>query len=136
MLLDTGDEQDQAELVSKGYVRANVIAISTAGGQGEEQDEEIDNGLSYLSRFLKELYQGRLNPKIPDQPPFPPLPSFARSSKEQIEEEGGYEEVEAQLINKGQRYNIKDSADFVKRRILYYYVDKSNPKPRWYNGRF
>ncbi|KAA6360387.1 MAG: hypothetical protein EZS28_044086, partial [Streblomastix strix] len=74
-----GDASVQSELVNARYVRVLVIAISTACGSGEEQDEEIFYGLFRISKFLKYLHQGINN----DEPPFqyfPPQPLLVRRS--------------------------------------------------------
>ncbi|KAA6356597.1 MAG: hypothetical protein EZS28_047876 [Streblomastix strix] len=54
-----GDEQVQSELVNNGYGRVMSISFCTAGGKGEEQDQEIWNGLECIFRFLNELHTGR-----------------------------------------------------------------------------
>ncbi|KAA6371080.1 MAG: hypothetical protein EZS28_033393 [Streblomastix strix] len=101
-----------------------VIAISTAGGQGEE-DDEIYWGLSRIFKFLSNLHQGKYS--------FPPQPLLARRSDEQIEEEGGNEEIDAQLINKGLQGNIKNNANYAKGAILNYFIEQGTSKPYWYN---
>ncbi|KAA6373856.1 MAG: hypothetical protein EZS28_030617, partial [Streblomastix strix] len=86
-----GDEQDQSELVNNGCGRVMSITFSTAGGKGEEQDEEIRNGLQGIFYFLRELHAVRNW-----QSSFQPLPLLARRTKEQIEEGGASEELENQ----------------------------------------
>ncbi|KAA6355298.1 MAG: hypothetical protein EZS28_049175 [Streblomastix strix] len=90
-----GDASDQAELVNIKYVKVLIISFSSAGGIGK-QDKEIFQGLSYISDFLRQLHEGRNYPTS-----FQPLPLLAHRSEEQMEEEGGSDELEAQLINKG-----------------------------------
>ncbi|KAA6389854.1 MAG: hypothetical protein EZS28_014615, partial [Streblomastix strix] len=64
---------------------------------------------------------------------FPPQPLLAHRSDEQLEEEGGNEEIDSQLINKEhQDCNIKDYANEDKGRILNYFIEQGNPKPNWY----
>ncbi|KAA6374347.1 MAG: hypothetical protein EZS28_030127 [Streblomastix strix] len=127
-----GDASAQTELINARYVRVLVIAISTASGSGEEQDDEIWIVLYRISDFLKYLHQGINN----DEPPFqyfPPQPLLVHRSDEQIEEEGGNEEIESQLINKGhQYYNIKDEANEAKGRILNCFIEQGNTRPDWY----
>ncbi|KAA6385360.1 MAG: hypothetical protein EZS28_019113 [Streblomastix strix] len=108
-----GDEQDQSEFVNNGYGRVTSISICTAGGQGEEQDEEIYNGLKYIFSFLTDLLAGRNW-----QPSFQPLPLLARNTEEQMEEEGANEEIEAQMNNNGDDGYIKDYADEAKAMTL------------------
>ncbi|KAA6374029.1 MAG: hypothetical protein EZS28_030445 [Streblomastix strix] len=103
-----------------------VIAISTAGGSGEEYDRDISQGLSYNNDFLSNLNKGRPFTS------FPPQPLLAHRSDEQIEEEGGNEEIDSQLINKGNGWNIKYHANRAKGAILNYFIEQDNPKPDWY----
>ncbi|KAA6364820.1 MAG: hypothetical protein EZS28_039653, partial [Streblomastix strix] len=100
-----------------------VITISTASGSGEEQDGEIFQGLYCISKFLKYLHQGNYS--------FPPQPLLVRRSDEQIEEEGGNEEIESQIINEGNFFgcNIKDEANEAKGWILNYFIDQGNQRP-------
>ncbi|KAA6399836.1 MAG: hypothetical protein EZS28_004641 [Streblomastix strix] len=115
-----GDEYDQTELANYGYGKVICILFSTAGGIGEEQNEEIGNGLMYIYDFLRELHKGRNN-----QPSFQPLPLLARMTEEQIEEEGANEEVEAQMINYGHKYcNIKYYAKYAKAVILNHFIHR------------
>ncbi|KAA6367638.1 MAG: hypothetical protein EZS28_036835 [Streblomastix strix] len=109
-----GDEQIQADLVNIGYGRVMSISYCTAGGIGEEDDEEILNGLSNIYYFLENLHEGRTF----RQPPFQPLPLLARRTEEQIEEEGANEEVEAQLKNNGSYGGIKLEANDAKAATL------------------
>ncbi|KAA6376247.1 MAG: hypothetical protein EZS28_028226 [Streblomastix strix] len=60
---------------------------------------------------------------------FPPQHLLVRRSDEQIEEEGGNEEIESQLINKGFSGNIKIEAKVAKRRILNYFIEQGNQRP-------
>ncbi|KAA6369790.1 MAG: hypothetical protein EZS28_034683 [Streblomastix strix] len=121
---DYGDASTHTELVNANYVRVLVIAISTASGVGEEQDWEIRNELRRISIFLSSLHQGRNS--------FPPQPLLAQRADEQIEEEGGNEEIDAQLINKRYSDNIKNSANEAKGMILNYFIEQGNRKPYWY----
>ncbi|KAA6364226.1 MAG: hypothetical protein EZS28_040247, partial [Streblomastix strix] len=110
-----GDEQDQSELVNQGYGRVMSTAFCTAGGKGEDQDEEIYNGMMYIQFFLGALHAVRNW-----QPFFQPLPLLARRSEEQMEEEGANEEIDAQMNNNGyyDDSNIKDYANYVKEVVL------------------
>ncbi|KAA6363209.1 MAG: hypothetical protein EZS28_041264 [Streblomastix strix] len=110
-----GDEQDQTELINNGYGRVTSITFCTAGGQGEEQDKEIWNGLMYISVFLIGLHEGRNGDY---QPSFQPLPLLARRSEEQMEEEGANEEIDAQMKNKGMNGDIKHFANDAKAMTL------------------
>ncbi|KAA6364309.1 MAG: hypothetical protein EZS28_040164 [Streblomastix strix] len=77
------------------------------------------------SNFLKYLIQGRNS--------FPPQPLLARRSDEQLEEEGGNEEIDSQLINKSFRGIIKNSTNLAKIAILNYFIEYSNQRPICYN---
>ncbi|KAA6394606.1 MAG: hypothetical protein EZS28_009869 [Streblomastix strix] len=92
-----GDAQVQSDLVNVEYGKVMTISISTSGGKGEELDKEIYNGLRYITFFLSSLHEGR---------------------KDQIESEGGSEEIDAQLINDGDYGNIKSKANDAKVEIL------------------
>ncbi|KAA6398948.1 MAG: hypothetical protein EZS28_005522 [Streblomastix strix] len=123
---DCGDASAQTELVNARYARVLVIAISTASGSGEEQDDEIKDGLSYISIFLNQLHKGINSPHAS----FPPQPLLAHRSDEQIEGEGGNEEIDSQLINKGHQYcDIKGQANRAQGRILNHFIKWGNPKP-------
>ncbi|KAA6391986.1 MAG: hypothetical protein EZS28_012489 [Streblomastix strix] len=123
-----GDEQDQFELVRVGHACVLFTQIGTAGGYGEEQDKEINLGLFRISLFLNELHSGRNYSSS-----VPPQPLLAQSSEDQIEEEGGIEEVEAQLFNKRQQYGdkIKYCAGRAKASTLNNYIKWSSIRPRW-----
>ncbi|KAA6366790.1 MAG: hypothetical protein EZS28_037683 [Streblomastix strix] len=127
-----GDESTQFELVSSEYAGVQVLQVSTAGGDGEQDDGQIFDGLYNISEFLKSLYQGRQTNYPNSGPKFPQQISLARRLNEQIEEEGGNEEVESQLINKWNNENINDQANRAKAEILNFYIDWSNPRPFWY----
>ncbi|KAA6381321.1 MAG: hypothetical protein EZS28_023153 [Streblomastix strix] len=109
-----GDEQVQSELVRQGYGRVMPISCCTAGGKCEEYDQEIYDGLFYISRFLRELYEGRND----WYPSFQPLPLLARSTEEQIEDEGANEELEAQMNNNGYYGDINALANRTKAATL------------------
>ncbi|KAA6360066.1 MAG: hypothetical protein EZS28_044407 [Streblomastix strix] len=89
------------ELVNFRYVGALIISIGTAVGVGEQQDWGISDGFFYIHNFLLLLNIVNNNWK----PSFQPL-LLSKSCIEQIEEEGGNEEVESQLVNKGQGFRV------------------------------
>ncbi|KAA6379810.1 MAG: hypothetical protein EZS28_024664 [Streblomastix strix] len=115
-----GEEQVQSELVRQGYGRVMTLSFSTAGGIGDEKDEEISYGLNHFYFFLRELYEGRT---YEDNPSFQPLPLLARMSLEQIEEEGANEEIDAQMNNKGLNGGIKREANYVKAATLNHFIN-------------
>ncbi|KAA6367411.1 MAG: hypothetical protein EZS28_037062 [Streblomastix strix] len=115
-----GDEQIQTEIVNQEYGRVMSIVISTAGGKGEEQDYEIENGLLRISEFLTKLHNGRNQYWYPQ---LQPLPLLARRTEEQIEVEGSNEEIEAQMINKREGYYfIMNYADDAKAATLNHFI--------------
>ncbi|KAA6332680.1 MAG: hypothetical protein EZS28_053248, partial [Streblomastix strix] len=114
MIQYKGDEQDQAQLVNVGNEGVLIIYINTAGGIEEQGDEYIYDGLRNIFNFLKDLHQGRFHP----QPSFKPLPLLVKRSEEQVEEEDGNEEVDAQQKNKGFNEIIKYEANLAKAEIL------------------
>ncbi|KAA6386972.1 MAG: hypothetical protein EZS28_017499 [Streblomastix strix] len=115
-----GDEQVQSELVNNGFGRVMSISFCTAGGVGEEEDEEINDGLYYISRFLRQLYEGSNY----WQPSLQPLPLLAQVSLEQIEEEGANEEIEAQMNYKGNYGGIKGDATWAKSETLNNFIHR------------
>ncbi|KAA6369962.1 MAG: hypothetical protein EZS28_034512 [Streblomastix strix] len=119
LIQEYGDAQDFADLVNVGYGKVICISFSTAGGIGEEEDEEILNLLNDIINLLRQLHEGK---KI--QPFFQPLPLLARRSEEQIEEEGAIEEIEVQMINVSQRWNIKYWAKWSKAVTLNHFIHK------------
>ncbi|KAA6399990.1 MAG: hypothetical protein EZS28_004486 [Streblomastix strix] len=115
------DEQDQTELVNVGYGRMTSIAFCTAGGIGEEHDKEIYSGLNRITRFLRDIHEGRNNRW---QPSFQPLPLLARRTEEQIEEQGAIEELEAQMNNKGYYSGIMYWTNEAKATILNHFIHR------------
>ncbi|KAA6353811.1 MAG: hypothetical protein EZS28_050663, partial [Streblomastix strix] len=114
-----GDSQDYTDLVNVEYGKVTCISLSTAGGIGEENDEEIRNGLNNIFNFLREQHEGRNY-----QPSFQPLPLLARMTEEEIEEEGAIEEVEAQMINVESGGIIKSCANLTKATILNHFIHR------------
>ncbi|KAA6371409.1 MAG: hypothetical protein EZS28_033064 [Streblomastix strix] len=125
-----GDASAHSELINARYVGVLVIAISTAGGSGEEQNLEIRDRLDFISYFIRCLNKGRKSSWVPS---FPTQPLLAHRSNEQIEEEGGIEEIDSQLINKGDYVHIKTDANEAKGWILNYFIEQGNQRPIWYN---
>ncbi|KAA6384341.1 MAG: hypothetical protein EZS28_020131 [Streblomastix strix] len=115
-----GDEQDQTELVRQGYGRMMSITFCTAGGKGEEYDQEIFNVLRCIYGFLHALHYGRNDYGQPSQQP---LPLLYPVSLEQIEEEGAIEEIEAQMKTKGNQWSIEHQANLAKSPILNHFIN-------------
>ncbi|KAA6389308.1 MAG: hypothetical protein EZS28_015167 [Streblomastix strix] len=102
------------------------LCLVTAGGRGEQKDSGINNGLKYLHELTDAVHQGR------NESPLKSQHSIVKRSEEQIEEEGGNEEIDSQLINKGYYRNIMKEAQTAQMKTLRFFIDKSNPRPRWY----
>ncbi|KAA6393031.1 MAG: hypothetical protein EZS28_011445 [Streblomastix strix] len=113
--------QHQEVAIEDVYVL--VIAISTASGSGEEDDNEIYYILRYISYFLSILNKGRKS--------FPPQPLLAHRSDEQLEEEGGNEEIDSQQKNKRISGNIKNSANRANGAIHNNFIEQGNTRPDW-----
>ncbi|KAA6387841.1 MAG: hypothetical protein EZS28_016634 [Streblomastix strix] len=106
-----------------------AISISTAGGIGEQNDIEIREGLSNISVFISNLHYGTCSPfNFMFIMSYTLQPVVIKNCEEQLEEEGGNEELEAQQINVGYSV-IKSFANQYKRWALNYFVDFSNPRP-------
>ncbi|KAA6361344.1 MAG: hypothetical protein EZS28_043129 [Streblomastix strix] len=115
-----GDEQVHSDLINNGYVRVMSISFSTAGGKGEEQDEEILNGLIRIYDFLIGLHEGKTQ-----QPSFQTLPLLVRNTEEQMEEEGADEELDAQMNNNGFNGRIKSNANDAKAMTLNHFIHRN-----------
>ncbi|KAA6377903.1 MAG: hypothetical protein EZS28_026572 [Streblomastix strix] len=113
------------------YAGMDVIGISTAGGVGEEYDQEIYDVLEYMHYFFSRLHQETQFFFL--VPSFQYQPQLAKNSYEQIIEECGSEEVDAQLFNKGDDGDIKFKATQVKAEIMNHFIDSSNSRPRCYD---
>ncbi|KAA6372808.1 MAG: hypothetical protein EZS28_031665 [Streblomastix strix] len=120
LIQEYGDAQVQSELVNVEYGRMMAVSFSTAGGIDEEDDDEIRSELNCICYFLREQLEGR----NAYQPFFQPLPLLARMSAEQIEEEGGNEEIESQLNSNGNNGSIKYYTKYAKAVILNHFIDR------------
>ncbi|KAA6372594.1 MAG: hypothetical protein EZS28_031878 [Streblomastix strix] len=79
----------------------------------------------YWSELLLSLINSVLN--LGKYPCFPQQPILVKISEEQVEEEGGSEELEAQLVNQG-LWTIKPCANGTKELILNLFIHWSNRK--------
>ncbi|KAA6389912.1 MAG: hypothetical protein EZS28_014560, partial [Streblomastix strix] len=107
------------------YANALVLSFSTTYVSQQYGDQEIIWGLINIAKFVSELRHGRKHPYFSS---FVSLPEFSKVAEEQVEEEGGYEELEGQLINKGKK--IIENANQSKRGILNYYIYCWKPMPQ------
>ncbi|KAA6397959.1 MAG: hypothetical protein EZS28_006518 [Streblomastix strix] len=124
----SGDTSVYTELVNANYTGVLFNSFSTAGGSGEEQDYEVSIGLDNISYFLEFLNKGRNNFAT-----FPPQPLLVRRSVEQIEEEGGNEEVESLQKYRVDFGHIKINANYAKGAILNQFIEQGSTRPYWYN---
>ncbi|KAA6363554.1 MAG: hypothetical protein EZS28_040920 [Streblomastix strix] len=101
----------------------NMHGDEEAGGSREENQNDIHYELSFLSRFINNLHNGRsINPIL-----LPAPSDLIKTNSEQIEEQGGLEEIEAQLTNnKGDINYINFEASKAKNSILNYFKDQTN----------
>ncbi|KAA6392604.1 MAG: hypothetical protein EZS28_011865 [Streblomastix strix] len=125
-----GDESVYADLQNIGFVGTSIIPISSAGSFGENDEDQMFMGLIDVSSLFISLHNVSDNPHYPT---FPPQPTLLKTSQEQVEEEGAYEEVESLLIDNGRRNCIKKRAKQTKREILNIWIDMNNPKPDFYD---
>ncbi|KAA6383728.1 MAG: hypothetical protein EZS28_020745 [Streblomastix strix] len=74
----------------------------------------------------EQTYQFDLKPYFPSQP------VLFKSCLEQFEDEGTYEEIEAQQVNNGREGYIKYQANVAKEKILNFFIDNNNTRPWTY----
>ncbi|KAA6382888.1 MAG: hypothetical protein EZS28_021585 [Streblomastix strix] len=84
-----------------GYSKVLGFALSTTGGNEQEYDEEIRDGLFNICALLSSLHYGVYT--------FPAQYALSRICEELIDEEGVNEEIESQYNNKGIDADIKDN---------------------------
>ncbi|KAA6400521.1 MAG: hypothetical protein EZS28_003956 [Streblomastix strix] len=126
-----GDESIQAQLSSLGYACSLSLTISTACGSVEEYDDEIWSQLFTIRQFLSGLQKGRLTSYLDNQLQLQAKTTPVNQPIEQIEEEGGLEEIEDHQFN-GSIDNIKFGANEAKYVLQYIQIGLSNPNPWWY----
>ncbi|KAA6359656.1 MAG: hypothetical protein EZS28_044817, partial [Streblomastix strix] len=124
----SGDESVQEQLINSGYIQSIAFMTSLCSGCSRESTDEISLTLQYFSHLISQLNHGRSV-----QNPFPPQPTLAKISGENIEECGFYEEIDGQLINLS-KFNsqIVESATLSKSAVQNIYIDPSNPRPYLY----
>ncbi|KAA6370456.1 MAG: hypothetical protein EZS28_034018 [Streblomastix strix] len=121
-----GDEKAYKQLVQAGYSTLVITHISTAGGICKENIFDINYELEFLGEFINNLHKGRsINPIL-----LPAPSNLIKTNSEQIEEQGGLEEIEAQLTN-NKVYTSNFFASISKSAILNYFKDPTNEQ-RWF----
>ncbi|KAA6401306.1 MAG: hypothetical protein EZS28_003166 [Streblomastix strix] len=88
-----------------------AVAVGICGGSIVNNNLDIKSALSSIGCFFSRIHEGRqiYKEEIDDHISFPPQPELIKPSEEQFEEEGGNEEIEALLINKGRNKFDDDS---------------------------
>ncbi|KAA6366095.1 MAG: hypothetical protein EZS28_038378 [Streblomastix strix] len=102
----------------------------TAGGSELETNQDIWNILFNFSDFISDLREGRSQKKLnPDVPIFPSQPKLILQINDQIEEEGGQEEIDSNLFNRSMG-KVRRESQSAKDTIINYYQDMQN-RPIW-----
>ncbi|KAA6389444.1 MAG: hypothetical protein EZS28_015034, partial [Streblomastix strix] len=102
-----GNATDRTNLVKNGYVSAQIYNISLAGGSEQQNKDSISNSMGALQRLLGRFHD--INSKLSKQ--------IIKESNEQIEEEGGEDEMQACIYFKsiilkyGSLYNYQINLD-------------------------
>ncbi|KAA6397728.1 MAG: hypothetical protein EZS28_006746 [Streblomastix strix] len=114
-----GDIQEQVQLCDSGLAISLSVVIGIAGGSCIEEQFEVFNLLQLLNNFIYILKNGKQKDDYHEEyPNFICKPEMTRTVEEQIEFEGGNEEVEALIYNKEGYYgNVKIYAKLTKETI-------------------
>ncbi|KAA6366187.1 MAG: hypothetical protein EZS28_038286 [Streblomastix strix] len=109
-----------------------AVAVGMFDGCQVNNNEGIRSALSNIGCFFNRIHEGRkiYYEDIDGYISFPLQPELAKHSEEQIEEEGGNEEIEALLINEGRKKfdddSINDRAIRAKYAILNFFSEPQN----------
>ncbi|KAA6379434.1 MAG: hypothetical protein EZS28_025038 [Streblomastix strix] len=118
---NSANEQGYPILIKLNYVRALSEYSGNAGGNQYEEDLDAMISLFSISQIFNDLHNWReqiyMNPALKPQPQLIPL------SVEQIEEVGGFEEIESNWLNKV--LNLKYEVNKVKEAIFSMALSKS-----------
>ncbi|KAA6357631.1 MAG: hypothetical protein EZS28_046842, partial [Streblomastix strix] len=119
-----GDASIHKQLAQQGFSQAFIKMGCSAGGCYDAQKKiMIQDSLFYNDSFFAILNNGRTR----YSPYFPPQRITAKFSEEQIEEEGGNEEIVANFINKDSiSYYQENLAQQIQISILNCFIHKSN----------
>ncbi|KAA6362159.1 MAG: hypothetical protein EZS28_042314 [Streblomastix strix] len=119
---NNADEEGYQMLIMSNFVRALGYYTGNAGGNLNEEDLEVLYGLFGINTIFDQLYNGRVQTQF--NAPLKPQPQLIPLSVEQIEEVGGFEEIESNLFKKAQ--NFIDVVNQLKVTIFRYFNDRSN----------
>ncbi|KAA6395675.1 MAG: hypothetical protein EZS28_008798 [Streblomastix strix] len=117
-----GDKKLQQLLISDQFARIIVQLISICGGIGEYNTNRIEDSLSTISQLLTgfrgtDIMRDYLQPES----------ELLQITIEEIEDEGGQEEVDAnQFHMKGSEDEISDNAKWVMIDLINSFKDISN----------
>ncbi|KAA6367730.1 MAG: hypothetical protein EZS28_036744 [Streblomastix strix] len=117
-----GDQIVQGRVLASGYAGSLLSVISTASVIGSQNDQEIHSALLDIKEFLDVLHNGRQNDSYKSQPQFPPQTKLINQFNEQLEEEEGLEEIEAQVISQRYNQNFTDFSKETKSAVLNIFI--------------
>ncbi|KAA6393500.1 MAG: hypothetical protein EZS28_010972 [Streblomastix strix] len=127
-IFDTNGRLIQVRLLWEGFIGQLSKGSSSAGGFSGNDEHYIKDIHSLMSHFFNVLYNGRMY----TNPALQPLPVFGVQVFEQIEEEGGNEDIEAFIFNIGDSLNVIQSrALSIQITHLNLCMDVTNIRRRW-----
>ncbi|KAA6398955.1 MAG: hypothetical protein EZS28_005521 [Streblomastix strix] len=106
-IIDNGDKAALESISNQSFVNQTIDIIGIAGGHGAQDDNVIVSGLQNIISFFNFLHRGRQTQNVPVQMKQKQSQSLQlnilhlKQSEEQLEAEGGTEEIEPLLLNKG-----------------------------------
>ncbi|KAA6377989.1 MAG: hypothetical protein EZS28_026483 [Streblomastix strix] len=110
-----GDLSVQYDLIEKGYIRALIHAASLCGGSSMQNDIWVFVKLQSTFQIYRDLNDGRIQQTFNQKfASFAPQSYLTDCVKDQIELEGGNEEVDALIFNIGWFNKVKDIASNLK----------------------
>ncbi|KAA6396393.1 MAG: hypothetical protein EZS28_008081 [Streblomastix strix] len=137
-----GDNDAQSQLYKLGYAGMMAVAVGICGGYIANNNGDIKLALSSIGCFFSRIHEGRqiYREDIDEDISFPPQPELTKPSEEQFEEEGGNEEIEALLIDKGRNEFDDESINVrsikAKYSILNHFSKKQNIYQKQYECQY
>ncbi|KAA6359712.1 MAG: hypothetical protein EZS28_044761 [Streblomastix strix] len=127
-----GDNDAQSQLCKLGYAGMMAVAVGICGGCIVNNNGDIKLALSSIGCFFNRIHEGRKTQYFYHHP-VPPQPELIKPSEEQLEEEGGNEEIEQWMAKKQkEKYqNIKFRTIQTKYTILNSFCNKLNGQQRY-----
>ncbi|KAA6396688.1 MAG: hypothetical protein EZS28_007782 [Streblomastix strix] len=123
-----GEVLAQTSLTNSGYTNALIQYISTAGGCGFKNDSRLYDVLQHIQNFFYMLQQGRNQYTYNGKFLIPSQPALIKSSNEQLEEQGGSEEIDS-LLTMSELDDIMKIANRTKQTLQNIFMDKTNQSP-------